>query len=101
MDVVKQADVSGAIAGATKQPLDIREHVEREDYQTIGAPFVTDPKMTARNVNVYYGDKQSITNVSLDVGRNEVIAMIGPSGIWSRHWAMIRALCRISSMRTQ
>jgi hypothetical protein len=50
MDVVKQADVSGAIASATKQPLDIREHVEREDYQTIGAPFVTDPKMTARNV---------------------------------------------------
>jgi phosphate transport system ATP-binding protein len=80
MDVVKQADVSGAIAGATKQPLDIREHVEREDYQTIGAPFVTDPKMTARNVNVHYGDKQAITNVSLDVGRNEVIAMIGPSG---------------------
>ena len=36
--------------------------------------------MTCRNVNVYYGDKQAIRNVSLDIGRNEVLAMIGPSG---------------------
>ncbi|MGD8716704.1 MAG: phosphate ABC transporter ATP-binding protein PstB [Desulfobacterales bacterium] len=36
--------------------------------------------MTCRNVNVYYGEKHAIKNVSLDIGRNEVIAMIGPSG---------------------
>jgi phosphate transport system ATP-binding protein len=36
--------------------------------------------MTCRNVDVWYGDKQAIKNVSLDIGRNEVIAMIGPSG---------------------
>jgi phosphate transport system ATP-binding protein len=36
--------------------------------------------MCCRNVNVHYGDKQAIMNVSLDIGRNEVIAMIGPSG---------------------
>ncbi|MCG6893759.1 MAG: phosphate ABC transporter ATP-binding protein PstB [Desulfobacteraceae bacterium] len=36
--------------------------------------------MTCRNVNVYYGEKQAIRNVSLDIARNEVIAMIGPSG---------------------
>ncbi|WP_229162855.1 phosphate ABC transporter ATP-binding protein PstB [Fluctibacter halophilus] len=36
--------------------------------------------MSMRNVNVYYGDKQAIHNVSLDIGRNEVVAMIGPSG---------------------
>jgi phosphate transport system ATP-binding protein len=36
--------------------------------------------MTCRNVNVYYGDKQAIKNVSLDIGRNEVLSMIGPSG---------------------
>ena len=38
------------------------------------------PKVTARNVNVYYGDKQAIRNLSIDIGRNEVLAMIGPSG---------------------
>ncbi|MEH6551108.1 MAG: phosphate ABC transporter ATP-binding protein PstB [Pseudomonadales bacterium] len=33
-----------------------------------------------RNVNVFYGDKQAIFDVNIDVGANEVIAMIGPSG---------------------
>jgi len=36
--------------------------------------------MTCRNVDVFYGSKQAIKKVSLDVGRNEVLAMIGPSG---------------------
>ncbi|WP_276612722.1 phosphate ABC transporter ATP-binding protein PstB [Halioglobus maricola] len=36
--------------------------------------------MSARNVNVYYGDKQAILDVSLDIAENEVVAMIGPSG---------------------
>ncbi|WP_244506233.1 phosphate ABC transporter ATP-binding protein PstB [Microbulbifer marinus] len=33
-----------------------------------------------RNVNVFYGEAQAIHDVSLDIGRNEVVAMIGPSG---------------------
>jgi phosphate transport system ATP-binding protein len=41
---------------------------------------VYDPVMTARAVNVYYGDKHAVCNVSLDVGRNQVLALIGPSG---------------------
>jgi phosphate transport system ATP-binding protein len=53
---------------------------DRDSRETVGAPFVEDARMTCRNVNVYYGDKQAIKNVSLDIGRNEVIAMIGPSG---------------------
>ena len=63
-----------------RKKLDIHDHVEVSDYETIGAPFVEDAKMSARNVQVYYGDKHAIMDVSLDVGRNEVIAMIGPSG---------------------
>lgn len=51
-----------------------------EDIETIGIPFTDNPKITARHVNVYYGDKQAIYDVSLDVGNNEVLAMIGPSG---------------------
>jgi phosphate transport system ATP-binding protein len=41
---------------------------------------IYDPVMTARDVNVYYGDKHAVRNVSLDVGRNQVLALIGPSG---------------------
>jgi phosphate transport system ATP-binding protein len=36
--------------------------------------------MVCRNVNVYYGEKQAIRNVGLDIGANEVISFIGPSG---------------------
>jgi phosphate transport system ATP-binding protein len=39
-----------------------------------------DPVMTARAVNVRYGDKHAVKDVSLDIGRNQVLAMIGPSG---------------------
>ncbi|MBU3076481.1 phosphate ABC transporter ATP-binding protein PstB [Sphingomonas quercus] len=38
------------------------------------------PKMTARSVNVYYGAKQAIRNVSIDVSMEDVTAFIGPSG---------------------
>jgi phosphate transport system ATP-binding protein len=54
--------------------------VSRQSRQTIGAQFVDNPRMSCRKVNVYYGEKQAIKDVSLDIGRNEVIAMIGPSG---------------------
>jgi phosphate transport system ATP-binding protein len=53
---------------------------DRESRETVGEPFVEGARMTCRGVNVYYGDKQAIKNVSLDIGRNEVVAMIGPSG---------------------
>jgi len=38
------------------------------------------PKMTARNVNVHYGDKHAIKDVNIDVRADEVTAFIGPSG---------------------
>ena len=53
---------------------------DRESRETVGEQFVDDARMTCRNVNVYYGDKHAIKNVSLDIGRNAVVAMIGPSG---------------------
>ena len=48
--------------------------------KTVGKPFLDESRMTCRHVNVYYGDKQALCDVSLDIGCNEVIAMIGPSG---------------------
>jgi len=62
--------------------------------KTIGKPFVTDPKMRARNANVFYGDKQAIFDVSIDIGKNEVIAMIGPSGCGKS--TFLRALNRMN-----
>ncbi len=48
--------------------------------ETVGYPFSDTKKMSMRNVNVFYGEKQAIFDVSLDIGKNEVVAMIGPSG---------------------
>ena len=57
-----------------------RVKVDRENRKTVGLQFVEHPRMTCRNVDVYYGDKQAIFKNSIDVGRREVLAMIGPSG---------------------
>ncbi len=54
--------------------------VSRDSRETVGTVTVDNPRMICRNVNVFYGDKIAIRNVSIDIGRNEVLAMIGPSG---------------------
>ncbi|WP_255448498.1 phosphate ABC transporter ATP-binding protein PstB [Telmatospirillum sp. J64-1] len=37
-------------------------------------------KMSARDVRVFYGDKQALNGINLDINANQVIALIGPSG---------------------
>jgi len=51
-----------------------------DDYETVGDITAKKPVMRAQHVDVYYADNRAIKNVSLEIGRNEVIAMIGPSG---------------------
>ncbi|MGB1176062.1 MAG: phosphate ABC transporter ATP-binding protein PstB [Candidatus Puniceispirillaceae bacterium] len=48
--------------------------------QTVGDVHVENPRMTARDVNVFYGDKCAIDNVTLDIAERQVISFIGPSG---------------------
>ncbi len=47
---------------------------------TVGQVTVANPVMSARTVNVHYGEKHAIKDVSIDVANNSVIAFIGPSG---------------------
>jgi phosphate transport system ATP-binding protein len=44
--------------------------------QTNASPI----KMSAKDVNLWYGEKQALLNVSLEVVEQEVTALIGPSG---------------------
>ena len=37
-------------------------------------------KMETRDLDVFYGEKQALQGVSLEIGANEVTALIGPSG---------------------
>ena len=42
--------------------------------------MTTSPKITARNVKVFYGEKQALNDVSIDIHTGRVTAFIGPSG---------------------
>lgn len=53
---------------------------ENAAYKTVGAPLSDNAKMSMRDVDVFYGEKQAIFDVNLDIAENQVIAMIGPSG---------------------
>jgi phosphate transport system ATP-binding protein len=69
----------------------------RADFNgTVGTIHVDDPRITCRDVDVFYADKQAIKQVSIDIGRNEVIAMIGPSGCGKS--TFLRALNRMNDI---
>ena len=48
--------------------------------ETVGNVFVDNPRIRARDVNVFYGNKQAIDRVTLDIAEKQVISFIGPSG---------------------
>ncbi len=82
---LKLADVGVLPASNAIQPVDDKLTAQGipsadEDRETVGDVTVPNPRMTCRNVSVYYGEKMGIQNVSLDIAKNEVIAMIVPSG---------------------
>lgn len=52
----------------------------REHVATVGDVHAKRARIQCRMVNVHYGEKHAIHDVSLDIGHNEVIALIGPSG---------------------
>jgi phosphate transport system ATP-binding protein len=54
--------------------------MDYNDRRTVGAITIADPKMVCRGVYVYYGEKEAIRNVSIDIGNKQVTAFIGPSG---------------------
>ena len=40
----------------------------------------TTPVISAKNLNLWYGDFKALKSISLDVGEREITALIGPSG---------------------
>ena len=75
---------SMAVADGRDIPVAESEATHTEElgkgFQIIGEVRSDNARMVCTDINVYYGDKHAIKDVSLDVGKNEVVAMIGPSG---------------------
>ena len=67
-------------AASSSPPLAEAKPPVDEGYRTVGDYTAAAPVMQARQLNVFYADNHAIQSVNLDIGRNEVIALIGPSG---------------------
>ena len=64
--------------GAT--PKGVVERVTEIGEVTVGDVRCENPFIVTENVDVFYGDNHAIQNVTLEIGKSEVIALIGPSG---------------------
>jgi phosphate transport system ATP-binding protein len=70
----------------------IQQNQDREQDRTVGESderiepewtdydFDNDTKFTVENLDVFYGDEQALTDISLDIPEESVTALIGPSG---------------------
>ncbi len=56
------------------------ERVTELGEETVGEVRCENPYIVTENVNVHYGDNHAIRDVTLEIGKGEVIALIGPSG---------------------
>lgn len=54
----------------------------------------SDSVMTCRNLNIFYGEKQAVFDVDLDILTNKVTAIIGPSGCGKS--TLLRSLNRMN-----
>ncbi len=57
---------------------------------------MADPIISSRNVNIFYGDKQAIFDVNMDILPNKVTAFIGPSGCGKS--TFLRAINRMNDL---
>ena len=74
-DAARGQAVPGAVADDRATPADPRTK------PTVRNPGTDNPvKMKGEGVNVFYGDKQALFDVDLEIKRRQVTALIGPSG---------------------
>ena len=63
-----------------RDKLNMERTFDRDHRGTVGEITSPNARITCRNVNVYYGEKHAVEEINLDIGINQVIALIGPSG---------------------
>ena len=69
-----------------------------EAHETVGEILSPSARITVRDVTVWYGEKIGIENVNIDIGSNEVLALVGPSGCGKS--TFLRCLNRITTSST-
>ena len=85
----EQVPEEEAATPAKEAPLDAPAPVDSVGFdeqatevggETVGNVRCENPFMVSEKVNVWYGDNHAIRDVTLEIGKREVIALIGPSG---------------------
>ncbi|PYQ45357.1 MAG: phosphate ABC transporter ATP-binding protein, partial [Acidobacteria bacterium] len=64
--------------------------------RTDAVPEAERQAITIRNVQFYYGEKQVLFDIGMDVGENRVTALIGPSGCGKS--TLLRCLNRMNDL---
>ena len=68
---------------------------QKKEFETVGSISTSkDVVMSVKDCNVFYGENQALKNINLEVGKSEVIALIGPSG-WGKS-TFLRCLNRLN-----
>lgn len=78
-NIFRAADMAGSGGGSTTVDGGVAEAPARAPAAGDAAPLGP-IKVAARDVSVFYGDKQALFDVSLDIPDKSVTAFIGPSG---------------------
>jgi len=66
----------------SREEISIEREVEKIDAvpTTLGNVRCADPYVVAEHIDVFYGNNHAIQDVTLEIAKNQVIALIGPSG---------------------
>ena len=89
------ADQQPAVQAADEPALS--EAPVPEVHQHAGRSLsLADPVFRVDDVSVWYGDYEAVRDVTLDIGRQQITAMIGPSGCGKS--TMIRCLNRMNDL---
>ena len=68
------------------------ESVQADEYEVC----MLQVKIEIRNMNFFYGKKQAIADLSLDIRKNEILSLIGPAG--SGITTFLRSLNRLTEL---
>lgn len=79
-NIFRAADMAGSGGGSTPVEAGVAEAPARAAGGGGDAAPLGPIKVAARDVSVFYGDKQALFDVSLDIPDKSVTAFIGPSG---------------------
>jgi phosphate transport system ATP-binding protein len=70
------------------------EHTNGKDSAAVGDARVTEVQI--RQISLFYGSKQALFDIDMDIGRREVTAFIGPSGCGKS--TLLRCLNRLNDL---